>query len=241
GVECLPNEEIFADLARMSSSMASGAICLSTGNLSSHTTKYSFSALTQKVFANIRRVDVPTAGIAEGAASVADDDVNAAVDEPSITSPTPPTPPPQPSQDIPFTSQGMMIANMDADFDVTLKEIAKYVALNADVEENDEVEPVELQEVVEVVITAKLIIEVVTAASATIIVVAPQLTTVVAPTLTTAPSAARRKKGVVIRNPEEITTPSIIIHSEAKSKDKGKWILVEEPKPLKKKTQIEQD
>nr|GFC30283.1 hypothetical protein [Tanacetum cinerariifolium] len=46
--------------------------------------------------------DVNTAGVvAECAAS---DDVNAAVDEPSIPSPTPPTPPPQPSHDIPSTS-----------------------------------------------------------------------------------------------------------------------------------------
>nr|GFC45837.1 hypothetical protein [Tanacetum cinerariifolium] len=41
---------------------------------------------------------------AEGAASVADDDVRAAVDESSIPSPTPPTQPPPPSQDIPSTS-----------------------------------------------------------------------------------------------------------------------------------------
>nr|GEX61313.1 hypothetical protein [Tanacetum cinerariifolium] len=46
---------------------------------------------------------------------------------------------------------------------------------------------------------------------------------------------ARRRKGVVIRYPKDTATPSTIIHSEAKSKDKGKGILVEEPKPLKKK------
>nr|GEY92476.1 hypothetical protein [Tanacetum cinerariifolium] len=46
---------------------------------------------------------------------------------------------------------------------------------------------------------------------------------------------------VVIRDPKESTTTSIIIHSEAKSKDKGKGILVEEPKPLKKQAQIKQD
>nr|GEW44020.1 hypothetical protein [Tanacetum cinerariifolium] len=97
GIECLPNEEIFTELARMgyetpstkltfykaffssqskflihtilqcmsakrtswnefSSSMASVFICLSTGDLSIHTTKYSSPALTQKVFANLRRV-----------------------------------------------------------------------------------------------------------------------------------------------------------------------------------------
>nr|GEY46369.1 hypothetical protein [Tanacetum cinerariifolium] len=101
-IDCLPNEEIFAELARMgiawnefSSSMASAVICLATGrkfifskyifdslvrnvdssskfymyprflqlmiaaqvgDLTSYTTKYTSSALTQKVFANIRRV-----------------------------------------------------------------------------------------------------------------------------------------------------------------------------------------
>nr|GEY77348.1 hypothetical protein [Tanacetum cinerariifolium] len=53
-----------------------------------------------------------------------------------------------------------------------------------------------------------------------------------------------RNKGkltIVIRDPEESATTSTIIHFEAKSKDKGKGILVEEPKPLKKQAQIEQD
>nr|GFD19957.1 hypothetical protein [Tanacetum cinerariifolium] len=97
----------------------------------------------------------------------------------------------------------------------------------------DELEPIELQEVVEVVTTAKLMTEVVTAASATII---------AADTLiTAAPSAARRRKGMVIRYPKETATPSIIIHLDTKSKDKGKGILVEEPKSLKKQAQINHD
>nr|GEZ28726.1 hypothetical protein [Tanacetum cinerariifolium] len=66
----------------------------------------------------------------------------------------------------------------------------------------------------------------------------PAATTAAAPTLTDdAPS--KRTKGVVIRDSEESATPSTIIHSEAKSKDKGKGIL--EPKPLKKQAQTEQD
>nr|GEY67366.1 hypothetical protein [Tanacetum cinerariifolium] len=52
---------------------------------------------------------------------------------------------------------------------------------------------------------------------------------------------ARRRKGVVIRDSKETTTPSVIVHSEPKSKNKGKGILVEEPKPFKKQAQIEQD
>nr|GEV89134.1 hypothetical protein [Tanacetum cinerariifolium] len=108
--------------------------------------------------------------------------------------------------------------------------------------QDDEGELAELQEVVEVVTTAKLITKVVTAASATLTATTPQLTTVAAHTLTTAPSAARRRKGVVIRDPQETApTSSIIIHSEAKSKDKGKGILVQEPRPLKKQAQIKQD
>nr|GEW71390.1 hypothetical protein [Tanacetum cinerariifolium] len=98
--------------------------------------------------------------------------------------------------------------------------------------------PDKLKEVVEVVTTAKLMTKVVTAASATII---TATTLITAAALTTAHSAARRRKRVVIRDHEETATPSIIIHSEAKSKDKGKGILVEEPKPLKKQAQIEQD
>nr|GEW64938.1 hypothetical protein [Tanacetum cinerariifolium] len=104
-----------------------------------------------------------------------------------------------------------------------------------------DIEPAKLQEVVEVVTTAKLITEVVTVASTTITAAAPQLTTAAAPTLTTAPNATRRRKRVVIRDPEESATPSTIIHSEAKSKEKGKGIQVEEPKHLKKQAQIKQD
>nr|GEV42699.1 hypothetical protein [Tanacetum cinerariifolium] len=323
GVECLPNEEIFAELARMgyekpstkltfykaffssqwkflihtilqcmsakgtswnefSSSMAYAVICLSSGrkfnfskkqvgDLSTHTTKYTSPVLTQKVFANIRRVGVPAAGIVtKGVVSVADDVVPTADEEPSILSPTPPTSLPKPSHDIPFTSQlkrrvkklekrnkvkllklrrlkrvgsaqridtsddsvmddisnqRRMIADMDADADVVLEEAKDVTAdlkdgQDADVQE-EESEPTELQEVVDIVTTAKIITKVVTTASTTITaadVLIPAATTAAAPKLIDAPS--RRTKGVVIRDPEESTTTSIIIHSEAKSKDK---------------------
>nr|GFB36256.1 hypothetical protein [Tanacetum cinerariifolium] len=175
GVECLPNEEIFIELARMgyekpstkltfykaffssqwkflihnilqfmsakrtswnefSSSMASAVICISpgrkfnfskyifdslvrnvnspikfyiyprflqlmirkqVGDLSTHTTKYTSPALTQKVFANMRRVeDVNVGDAAEGDVSAANDVIPIADEEPFIPSPTPPAPPP---------------------------------------------------------------------------------------------------------------------------------------------------
>nr|GEU30172.1 hypothetical protein [Tanacetum cinerariifolium] len=54
-------------------------------------------------------------------------------------------------------------------------------------------------------------------------------------------SAPRRRRGVVIQDPKETATASVIMHSEVKSKDKGKGVLIEEPKPLNRQAQIEQD
>nr|GEY95558.1 hypothetical protein [Tanacetum cinerariifolium] len=212
GVDCLPNKEIFAELARMgyekpstkltfykaffssqwkflihtilhsmsakrtswnkfSSTMASAVICLSTGrkfnfskyifeslvryvdssskfymyprfiqliiqnqlgDLSTHTTNYISPALTQKVFANMRRVGKGFSGVetplfesmlvagepekqgdaeeqvqdnVDDAAQGADTAVSGDdVQDQSIPSPTSPTPPPQQPQDLPSTS-----------------------------------------------------------------------------------------------------------------------------------------
>nr|GEU54285.1 hypothetical protein [Tanacetum cinerariifolium] len=115
--------------------------------------------------------------------------------------------------------------------------------------QEEESELAEIQEVVDVVTTAKIITEVVTTASDTNTAASTTITaanvlisaaiSAAASTLTAAPS--RRRKRVVIRDPKETTTTSKIIHSKANSKDKGKGILVEEPKPLKKQAQIKQD
>nr|GEX29726.1 hypothetical protein [Tanacetum cinerariifolium] len=87
---------------------------------------------------------------------------------------------------------------------------------------DDELELAELKEVVEVVTTAKLMTKVVT----TVATITAATTLITATIIIAAPSAARRRKGVVISDPEETATPSIIIHSEPKSKDKGKGIMV---------------
>nr|GEV73522.1 hypothetical protein [Tanacetum cinerariifolium] len=103
----------------------------------------------------------------------------------------------------------------------------------------------EVQEVVEVVTTAKLITEVVatvsesvTAASATIAVV-PTATITATLVRVAAASTRGRRKIVVIRDPKEESTT--VIPAEIKSKDKGKRIMVEEPKPMKKKQKVEMD
>nr|GEV20754.1 xylulose kinase-1 [Tanacetum cinerariifolium] len=85
-IYCLPNEEIFTKLSRMGAQV---------GDLSSHTTKYSSPALTQKVFANIRSVEKGFSGVEtplfEGmiVAQQADD---VAVEGAAVN----PTPPPSP-------------------------------------------------------------------------------------------------------------------------------------------------
>nr|GEV76498.1 putative ribonuclease H-like domain-containing protein [Tanacetum cinerariifolium] len=101
----------------------------------------------------------------------------------------------------------------------------------------------EVQEVVEVVTTAKLITDVVTAASqvsaasATISAAKPSIPAA-APTVVAA--YTRRRKGVIIRDLEEELSSKTLAETPG-LKDKGKGILIKSPKPMKKKDQIELD
>nr|GEY59463.1 hypothetical protein [Tanacetum cinerariifolium] len=101
----------------------------------------------------------------------------------------------------------------------------------------------EVQEAVEIITTAKLMTKVVTAAATQ---VATGSTSIPAAkpktlTITAAPAISiRRRKGVVIRDPEE-ELPCDTPAQTPKVKDKGKGILIEAPKPMKKKDQIEMD
>nr|GEV20497.1 hypothetical protein [Tanacetum cinerariifolium] len=237
------------------------------GDLSSHTIKYSSPALTQKVFANIRtigkgcsRVETPlfkgmivAHQVGKGVVEVNVENVSTAVvaaegarvkklerrnkasklrrlKKVGIAQKV------ETSDDTDM-DDGRKAESQAQIYQINLEHADKVLSM-----QDDDLEPVELQEVVEVVTTAKLITEVVTAASTTITTAAPQLTTAAALTLATAPSAARKRKIVVIRDPEETATPPTIIHSEAKSKDKGKakriLKLNEEVKDLKKHLMI---
>nr|GEY93869.1 uncharacterized mitochondrial protein AtMg00810-like [Tanacetum cinerariifolium] len=101
----------------------------------------------------------------------------------------------------------------------------------------------EVQEAVEVVTTAKLITEVVTAAATQVVAASAPILAAKSKTLKIAVApvvSTRRRKGVVIRDPKEelhadtpAKTPTV--------KDKGKRILIEDPKPIKKKDQVEMD
>nr|GEX99249.1 copia protein [Tanacetum cinerariifolium] len=137
-IDCLPNEEIFTELSRMGtswnefiSSMASAAICLSTGRKFNFS-KYIFGSLVRNVDSSTKFymvgkgfswVETPlfegmivaqqaddvadevAAGVnVDDAAGVNVDDVPAATDEPTLPSPTPTPQPPPPSQELPSTS-----------------------------------------------------------------------------------------------------------------------------------------
>nr|GEW99702.1 hypothetical protein [Tanacetum cinerariifolium] len=262
GFDCLPNEEIFTELSmsakrtswnEFSSSMASAIICLSTGDLSTYTTKYTSPALTQKVFANMRRVEKGFSGVETplfermlvGQEIEEEGDEDEHVEDVTVGDDA------QGDDTASHREVLLRVEHLEYDKVAQALEITKLkrrvkklekgnkddwemdkddaVVLMDDKEEDnkdeeakeDETEPAEVQEVVDVVTTARLITEVVTAA------------------ITATPS--RIRKGVVIKDPEEESTTSSIIPAETKSKDKDKGILVEEHKPLKKKQQIDMD
>nr|GEV47668.1 hypothetical protein [Tanacetum cinerariifolium] len=133
------------------------------GDLSSHTTKYTSIAFTQKVFANMRRIGKRFSR----------------VDTPLF--------------DEGCIQTGRKIAKLDADKDVTLVDAEE----DMDADDTDEADPAEVEEVIEVVTAAKLMTKVVTTAATTI-------TTAQVPKA----SAPRRRKGVVIQDPEETATAS---------------------------------
>nr|GEZ22504.1 hypothetical protein [Tanacetum cinerariifolium] len=97
GVVCLPNEEIFAGLAQNQ-----------VGDLSTHTTRFISPALTQKVFANIRRVGKGFLGVEtplfKEEQVQADDVVAAAVQENVAEDVANDAIPSSPSHDIPSPS-----------------------------------------------------------------------------------------------------------------------------------------
>nr|GEZ70462.1 uncharacterized mitochondrial protein AtMg00810-like [Tanacetum cinerariifolium] len=279
------------------------------GDLSTHTTRFISPALTQKVFANMRRVRKGFSGVetplfegmiadrqpAEEGLGVEQFQVDAAVaaavvedvaeDVAHVATPSPPLhgissppqepslPPQQPHVTPPVPTQGEAFPatfqqaldtcspllrrvehlehdNVESSDD--MEDVFNQRRMIADMDMNEGIELVkdaeeddsEVQEVVEVVTTAKLITEVVTvaasqvsASSATIPAAKPTIHAA-APTIIAA--YTRRRKGVIIRDPEEelpLKTPV----ETPKVKDKGKGIMVEAPKPMKKKDRIEMD
>nr|GEV52610.1 hypothetical protein [Tanacetum cinerariifolium] len=132
-------------------------------------------------------------------------------------------------------NQGRMIADMDMNEGIELVKDAESEGRNAaeHAEKQAEIYNLDLDYSSKVSAVSTTI----PAASAIIPAAKPSIPGA-APTVVAA--YTRRRKGVIIRDPEEelpLKTPA----ETPKVKDKGKGILVEAPKPMKKKDQIEMD
>nr|GEV96955.1 hypothetical protein [Tanacetum cinerariifolium] len=140
-------------------------------------------------------------------------------------------------------NQGRMIVDMDQDKRIELAEI-----YNIDLDHSSKVlsmqeDDTKVQEAVEVVTTVKLMTEVVTAAATQVAAASTSIPAAKPKTLTITTAhvvSTRRRKGVVIRDAEEELSSDTPAETP-KVKDKGKEILIEALKSMKKKDQIEMD
>nr|GEX00665.1 hypothetical protein [Tanacetum cinerariifolium] len=106
--------------------------------------------------------------------------------------------------------QGRLAESQEKVYHLDLQHAKKFLSM----QDTDEAEPAEVEEVNEVVTAVKLMTKVVTTAP----------TTITAAQVPKA-SAPRRRRGVIIQDPEETATASVIVHYEVKSKDKEEEVI----------------
>nr|GEX76095.1 hypothetical protein [Tanacetum cinerariifolium] len=177
---------------------------LDVDDLSSHNTKYTPLALTQKVFANMRRigkgflgVDTPLfdGGCIQTWGTIveldADEDITLVDDE----------------EDMNADVQGRLAESQVKVHHLDLEHTEKVLSM----QDTDEAEPAEIEEVIEVVTAAKLMTEVVTTAA-----------TIITAAQVSKASAPRRRRGVVIQDPKETATASVIddVMEQVKKREK---------------------
>nr|GEW12761.1 copia protein [Tanacetum cinerariifolium] len=238
GVDCIPNEEIFAELARMGYDTTTHGDDAQEPSIPSPTPPTPLPQPLQDLPSTSHRVDLSEDTVMDDASNqeriideLDKDDVISLMDDKEDEKKEEKAKIVEDDQ-----LQGRQEESQAEIYKIDLDHASKVLSMQED-------EPAEVQEVVEVVTTAKLIIEVVTAASTTSYATEPKVlaVTIIAAPVRVAAASTKRRKGVVIRDPEEESTTSLIIPADTKSKDKGKGIMVEEPKPLKIKQQVEMD
>nr|GEX42344.1 hypothetical protein [Tanacetum cinerariifolium] len=142
-----------------------------------------------------------------------------------------------------------LVADQEKDVEVEGRHADKHAELyKLDLDHSSKVlsmqkDDTEVQEAVEIVTTAKLRTKVVTAADTQVVAASTPIPAAKPKILNIAAAPAvstRRRKGVVIRDPEE-ELPSDTPAETPRVKDKSKGILIEAQKPMKKKDQIEMD
>nr|GEU40771.1 putative ribonuclease H-like domain-containing protein [Tanacetum cinerariifolium] len=278
GVDFLPNEEIFTELARMGVETP-----LFEGMIAAREPENQSNA---KELGDEEEHSTDNVAVEEPVTAVDD------FADQSIQSPTPLTPPPQQPQDIPSTSQVAQdleilklktrvkklervnkvktvklrrlrkvgtsqriessddtlmedVSNQGREFNKAedavkdTEEVKEYTADTQVEGRQADIYNIDMDHAAKV-----LSIETVSAAAAIPSAVpktisAAAVPTVIAPPVKAAVPSTRRKRGVVIWDPEKESSAKT--PTETSSKDKGKGILVEEPKPMKKKQQVELD
>nr|GEX75801.1 hypothetical protein [Tanacetum cinerariifolium] len=266
GVVFLPNEEIFAGLAQMGyeKPVGKGFSWVETPLFEG------MLAVRQPVDKGLVNEQVQ---VDDAVATAVEENVVEVVAHDAIPSPPShniPSPPQEPSSPPQQPQSSPQAPSQGAKFPTQIQQVlnvgkGRKVGASKQIESSDDMEDVfnqermiddmdkdegielddsEVQEVVKVVTTAKLITDVVVAAalqvnaaSATISAIKPSIPAA-APTAVAA--YTRRRKRVIIRDPEEELSSKTLAETP-KVKDKGKGILVETPKPIKKKDHIELD
>nr|GEV76900.1 hypothetical protein [Tanacetum cinerariifolium] len=329
GVICLPNEEIFAGLARMgyekpstkltfykaffstqlkffihtilhslrakrtswnefSSAMASALICLSSGqrfnfskyifesltniaDLSKHTTRYISCVLTQKVFANMRRVRKGFSGVETPLFETTSLSPSSPV-IPSLPPQQPPCPPqPQDAEGSALLFQRVLdtcstlalrVKGLENDKAAQQLEIVKLKARVKKLEKINKVKSSKLRrlkkdEGIELVTDQEKDVEfegrhadkqakiynIDLDHSSKVPTANTPIPAAKPKTLniTTAPAVSTRRRKGVVFRAPEEELSSDTPAETSKVKDKGKGILIKAPKPMKKKDQIEMD
>nr|GEY23998.1 hypothetical protein [Tanacetum cinerariifolium] len=139
------------------------------------------------------------------------------------------------------------ITDIDANVEINLEKV-QAEAYNLDLDHQEKVlsmldvndnEPANVEEVLEVVKAAKLITEVVTIAGVDVNAASVQDTLITAAKATKV-IVPRKRRGVIIKDHQKATT-TVTMKPKVQAKDKGKAILIEEPKPLKRQVKIKLD
>nr|GEV47266.1 hypothetical protein [Tanacetum cinerariifolium] len=232
GVDCLPNEEIFTELAKMGYEKPSTKLTFYKAFFSSqwkfliHTILLSISAKRTSLNEFSSAMAPAVFCLSTGDDIIAHREVPTVTQEPSIPSPTLTIPPSQPPQDIPSTSQvqqtppqspqridtsddimmddesnqGRMIDEIDKVYESAQAKVDESAQAKVD-KSTQEDEPAKVQEVVDVVTTANLITEIVTAASEIIFAAEPQVpTATITVVLVRVVAPSRRWKGVEVED-----------------------------------------
>nr|GFA48080.1 hypothetical protein [Tanacetum cinerariifolium] len=227
-------------------------------DLSKHTNRYISPILTQKVFANMQRVGRGFSGVetplfenmlavravdAEEEVQVLaqDDDVQEHVAEEIATEIVPPTPLPHYHH---LLVEGLENANAAQQLEIVklkarVKKLEKVNKVKSSklrqADKQAEIYNIDLDHSSKVLSMQEDDTEVVVASIHVPAAKPKSLKIVAAPAVST-----RRRKGVVIRDPEEELHTDTLAETPT-VKDKGKGILIKDPKPMKKKDQVEMD